>query len=443
MSLLSRWRFHSAVLACSLAATSWAQDPPANEPLIDRAKQMTVIAAQKVEADIRLSLREAAKLEKTAPAEAVAKLKQALAILDSDTNLSAARKATLNRVVRDRIRSAEAPPPSAETMLAQEKSLEAKQAAAKADAEKRATESKQVKESIAEAAKLRKEGKTAQAEKLVAELAQKFPQDLTVNLITGKEGFDKTVAAQDKQKATEEKAFTAVMRDVDKAGVPATGDIEFPKDWKERTKHRFDTAAPTPQERKLMSTLERPVDVQYKGSTLQNVLSHLAETLDLPIHAEAAALTEAGATLETPVNFSVRQPLAARTTLRTILSGLNLTYVVRDGMIHVTTPARAKDLMTTKTYYIGDLMTGLGPMGGAPTVGFMLDQAQSLQNVTAIVEMIKGSVDPASWEGRNGYGAIGVNLPTMSLIVRQSQEVHAMLRGSLYGPPVNRPAPKP
>ena len=40
---------------------------------------------------------------------------------------------------------------------------------------------------------------------------------------------------------------------------------------------------------------------------------------------------------------------------------------------------------------------------------------------------------------------VGVHLPTMSLIVRQSQEVHAMLRGTLYGNGLKQasPAPKP
>ena len=60
-----------------------------------------------------------------------------------------------------------------------------------------------------------------------------------------------------------------------------------------------------------------------------------------------------------------------------------------------------------------------------------LDQAQLAQNVGGIVEMIKNSVDPMSWQGQGGQGSIGFNIPTMSLIIRQSAEVHAVLRGGL------------
>ena len=67
----------------------------------------------------------------------------------------------------------------------------------------------------------------------------------------------------------------------------------------------------------------------------------------------------------------------------------------------------------------------LGPMGGAPTIGFNMDQIQLVQNVTAIVEMIRGAVDPISWDGRGGQGSLGVNLQTMSLIVRQLSEARS------------------
>ena len=61
-----------------------------------------------------------------------------------------------------------------------------------------------------------------------------------------------------------------------------------------------------------------------------------------------------------------------------------------------------------------------------------VDQAQLAQNVQAIIEMVTQSTDPSSWQGRGGLGNIGYNIPTQSLIIRQSAEVHSLIRGSLY-----------
>ena len=56
---------------------------------------------------------------------------------------------------------------------------------------------------------------------------------------------------------------------------------------------------------------------------------------------------------------------------------------------------------------------------------------QLAQNVQAIIDMLVQSVDPTSWMGKGGLGMIGYNIPTQSLIIRQSAEVHTMIRGSL------------
>ncbi|MFL5331007.1 MAG: hypothetical protein ACJ8C4_19120 [Gemmataceae bacterium] len=419
-----------------------AQTPAGKDDLIDRTKQISAVASQKGEADARLALREAAHVEKSNPAAALATLKAGLAAIETDAALPAVQKAKLQRIFHDQIRIIEGGPESPEQIAARQKAEEARQAAVKAETDKRIAEETKVKQGLEQVVKLRKEGKTAEADKAVTDLAKNHPQSLAVQLLTGKQTTEKALAADQQVRKDTSKATVTVMRDVDNSGVPITGDIQFPKDWQERTKNRRDAAAPTPEERQLIAVLDRPIDVRYKNSRFQDVMDHLSETLGRTIIVDGTALPEAGVNYDTPITFSVREPVATRATLRSILSPLNLTFVIRDNVIHITTPSRAKDLMITKVYYLGDLMTGLGPMGGAPTIGFNMDQIQAVQNVTAIVEMIRNAIDPMSWENKGGQGSIGVTMQTMSIVVRQSQEVHAMLRGSLYGPPKAPPAQK-
>src|SRR5262249_18409158 len=125
--------------------------------------------------------------------------------------------------------------------------------------------------------------------------------------------------------------------------------------------------------------------------------------------------------------------------------------------IQVTSAQRAKDLMVVRRYYIGDLLAGMGTMngmpgfqngfgsfGGAPIqpsniLGnapfavafnqqmFALQAAQNMQSVEQLKEMIQSSVDPASWFGHGGNGTITFHAASMSFLIKQSTEVHAML----------------
>lgn len=420
------------LLAGGLAAPLAAQAPETKpDPPATQAKRLIAVAAQKIENDTRAALGDAAKLVKSDPAQAIARLKATVAALENDQSLADSRRATLTRVVKDRLRVAElAPPATDDAKIGETTRL------SKADVERLAEERNAVRSGLENVAKLRKDGKSADADRAFKKLVQAYPENLALQLIGAASTTANAVKADDKLRKENESSIVANLRDVDQSAVLGTQDMDFPADWHARTGKRRDLTAPSPEEIKVMRSLETAVDARYKASRFQDVIDHIATGINRTIIVDASALAEAGVNYDTPINFSARDPIAARTALRAILANLNLAYVVRDGIIHVTLPGKARDLMTTRVYYLGDLITGLGPYGGAPTVGPALDQVQLAQNVAAIVEMITSSVDPQSWDKKGGQGNIGVNLPTLSLTVRQSQEVHALLRAGLYGRPV-------
>jgi len=123
--------------------------------------------------------------------------------------------------------------------------------------------------------------------------------------------------------------------------------------------------------------------------------------------------------------------LSARTTLRQLLAANGLTFVVREEMIQIVTVERSRDLLTTRVYYLGDLIQGLGPTGGAPQWGPFLDFQQTQANAKVLIDSIQMSVDPLAWQGKGGSGTVTFHVPSMSLIVRASNEVHATLGSKL------------
>ena len=78
------------------------------------------------------------------------------------------------------------------------------------------------------------------------------------------------------------------------------------------------------------------IKVEFKGTRLQDVMDSLSTQMKRTIILDKNALDEGQITYETPITFMPKSPVATRTALRAMLNSINLTYVIRDGVIHVT-----------------------------------------------------------------------------------------------------------
>jgi hypothetical protein len=419
------------VAAGTLAApAALAQQPPVppGGDLLDQTRRMQIVAAQQIEAEVRLGLADANRLAASDRPQAVEKYKQLLTQLQNDKALTEERRTALVRQVQDRLRAAEANAVADDAAARKAASDAARQAAA----DQKSAEHARVKQGIDAVAGLRREGKFGEAQRQARELLQNYPDNVAVKVLNGISTAADAAGAEQAVRQEKDQRLVGVMRDNDRAALPPVGDIEFPKDWREKSERRLKSTRLSEEELRVLQALAKPIPADFKSAKLQDVIEIISNATGRTINLDKSALEEGQVTYETPVTFSARTPVATRTLLRTVLNQVGLTYVVRDNVIQVTTPSRAKDMMVTKTYYIGDLVNATGLFGGAPQWGPALDQAQLAQNVNAVIEMITSSIDPMSWQGKGGFGSIGFNVPTMSLIIRQSAENHAMLRGGLY-----------
>jgi hypothetical protein len=208
---------------------------------------------------------------------------------------------------------------------------------------------------------------------------------------------------------------------IDRAAVPPRGDHARPPDWRERTARRKADTAPNEEEKRLLKALETPVDARFKNTRLEDAVNSISKAMGLPVVFDATALGEQQLTYDSPVNFAVKKPVAARTALRGLLGGLGLTYVVREGVVFVTSPQRAREFLVTKVYSVADLVV---------PIDFWQFGGEAF-NVAALIDLIVTTIDPESWEQRGGLGSIRYHPPTRALIVRQSAEVHARVKRGL------------
>jgi hypothetical protein len=400
-----------------LAAAPAALAQPAGD-LIDQTRRQQAVAGQQLESEVRTGLAEGGRLPDKA--DAITRYKNLLQRVDADTNLPDDRRAGLKRVLQDRIRLAETAlaADKGRTQFAEGAPAKPAEAVAPADAGK-------IKEAIAGIAALNAQGNRAEAQRQARELLQKHPDNVSVQVLNGiSSSFDSRAEATAIRTETERRRVK-VAQDENRSVMAPISDLEFGADWKRISEERLRKYGQKAEDKALLETLSAPIQVEFKGTRLQDVMDYMSKRMKRTIILDKSALEEGQITYDTPITFSTRSPVATRVALRKVLSDVNLTYVVRDGVINVTSTSRAKDLMVTRVYDIGSLA-----MGNVIAQPGVVDP-QLAQNVQAIIEMIVQSVDPSSWVGRGGTGMIGYNIPTHSLIIRQSAEVHSMIGGSL------------
>jgi general secretion pathway protein D len=381
-------------------------------PLFAQQGGLVDVAVRAAEAEIKLAIKDAQRLASTDPQKATDRLQELQKKVAGNSILSAERREQLNRIIADRLRVVAAGPPTEEQIPVAPRNVEAEQKSA---------ELAKLKTGLDEAVELRKSGQAEAANQRFAELLKSFSKDFKATTeivqqqtVARKTEFD--AVRQDKERGT-----LSALNSVDRAGVMPSSDLQFPKDWKEKMAKRKSDTAPTAEELRILRALQTNIDARFKDSRLEDVVDYLSTLIGLPIILDKAGLDDLKLTYDTPVNFSVKKPVSARTAMRAIFRGLGLTFVVNDGVAYVTTVERARAYLVTKTYFVGDLVMPTG----------FFDPNDEAANTVSLIDIIIHVVDPESWEYKGGPGIIRYYPPTRSIIVRQSAEVQTMLKGSL------------
>lgn len=293
-------------------------------------------------------------------------------------------------------------------------------------------EVKDVQESIQRIARLQEAGLFEAAQRQIADLARRYPDNPAVLLLLEKDRFAQGVQEAQTFARLQADRLAAVHRDILRSSLPPLRDVEFPKDWKQKTERRLQTVRLTEREKKIVEALDKTTSVNWNNTMLEEVLQEISNQLGENLLVDKRSLADLGIDLQRPVSLRANN-LSLRTVLRQVLAAHGLTFIVKDEAIQVMTVEKTRSQLVTRVYYLGDLVQGIGPFGGAPQWGTFLDMQQTLQNVELLVRTIQTSIDPLFWRENGGPGSITFHYPSMSIIVRASAEVHALFGSRLAG----------
>jgi hypothetical protein len=405
----------SLTLGLLLAGAARPADP------LEDAKQRRELAAQQLESDVRETVREVNELARTNPPKAIARLRELINTLDDDTALTPARRDTLKALAKARIRELESDASRRTARAAEDADRFARSGQRRAD-----DDAGRLARGLQDVQALRAAGRNGEANQLQSDLARRYPDSpaAAASRVIG-DRADR-VGESRRSRGDVANSFTGAMESVDRSAVPEAGDYVLPPDWKTRVAKRSEGPKLTEQERETLKALGTMIKAELKDMPLSGVLDYLQQATGATIVSDKRTLEGAGATYETPITTRFRQT-TLRTVLKKVLADVGLTYIIKDGVIRVVTPEEARNSMTVRSYYVGDL-AGLTNVQVSP---FSRD-IQMRSAIGLIIDNIISSIEPNSWEARGaqGGGTIAYDPITMSLIVKQTAEVHYQLSGA-------------
>ena len=242
----------------------------------------------------------------------------------------------------------------------------------------------------------------------------------------------------------------------------------------EQTKQADPTTGEKPAAQKraaVRDILDRRVPIDFSESPLSAVMQQLSEQNGITVFLDARRLQDVGVNLDTPVTMSFRE-IRLRTFLDLMLGNLDLTYLVKDDVLVITTAEHAENERVIRVYDCRELLDLPRPRGSVlPKVsnsgGFFMVQdepvrkgdaaaagsdavpaanttppqaaqpaagslfgasggppqsAEEVSDAENLIQFITTIVDPDSWSEAGGPGSIAEYKGLVS--VASTQEVH-------------------
>ena len=339
------------------------------------------VAAQQLEAQVRAEISAVRRAEIPGAANAdLSSMKLSLkSLLDQvrrAPELDAASRVRLERMVADAIQKAARAEAAKREEVARQEAVRSNQSVTQrllADSDRRQETIKQLVERYDS---LMRQQLFSDANTEVAPAVTAIDRDSVIDIVTNRESnIAANVQLMEDVLSKRRRAFVDALYLNELATIPFVDEppIRYPPAdvWQALSARRLerygsiDLSGGNPAERRIFSSLSKPVAVELQGLGLSAVMKRWAEDPDIniPIVIDERALEEEAISLDEQITLQLQSPVSFRSALKLVLEPLNLTYVIEDEVMRITTKTNSANV--TRVYPVGDLVVpNMGGMGG-------------------------------------------------------------------------------
>ncbi|WP_345682847.1 hypothetical protein [Novipirellula caenicola] len=163
------------------------------------------------------------------------------------------------------------------------------------------------------------------------------------------------------------------------------------------------TIGQDPIEQQLRRKLSEQTSIHVDEVPLSEFLHLLSEKTNTPMVLDTRAIEEIGLSPQQHIHVSL-QNVSLRTVLKISLRPLDLTYMIKDELIQITTPECAENNLVTKVYALADSLKGKTPK---------------------VIRAVTSTITPDTWEVLGGPSTI-VAIESV-LVVSTTEKTHEQI----------------
>ena len=172
---------------------------------------------------------------------------------------------------------------------------------------------------------------------------------------------------------------------------------------------------PVAAEDRIRAALRETTTMEFIQTPLSDVVDYLKDLHKIEIQFDGKALEDAGAGSDTPVTQNLKG-ISLCSALRLLFKGLDLTYIIQNEVLLITTPEKAASMMEVRLYDVHDL-------AAEPK------NASSTKKLEALRDTVRNTISPHSWKDAGGPGALEIFTRdgVCALVVMQSFDGHEQI----------------
>jgi hypothetical protein len=392
--------------------------PPSSEALtsspIEAAKEKESILKQQWVAEINRTSDQAKKLLKRDPAAAVDLLKRTLQQL-SIQPLDESTRSKLRARMETLLRSASAQRSQYAIQQRERDRLLAASDARRQNAERQQADDLRRKAILDRYRVLLADGDTPQASALASDAVQNDSSNLAVSAADLQGTFSDRFTKVEKIEWAKQKGFWDSLNAVElsSAPVPDNREIVFPNpaEWEALTARREkykqpDATEPSPSELRIRKSLNKPITIDFKETPLRQAIDLMKEFSAINLVIDLPGLDEAGVDLDEPVTLALSD-IPLKSALNLLLDPMELSYVVRNDVLMITSKLSAASQLETRVYPVADLVVPIANFnGGGVGLGGQLNNGQGQPTNPAGNQGAGNGLQNFQAPGGNGGGAL-------------------------------------
>ena len=165
------------------------------------------------------------------------------------------------------------------------------------------------------------------------------------------------------------KGFTDNLLQVELSHVPFPDDPPIvypgPEVWQLITERRkkfkaVDLKENGPSEVKILAALDDKTELDFAEQPLSDVIDYLKNRHNIEIQLDKKALADAGVGSEVPVTRTIKG-ITLKSALKLLLGEFDLSYVLRDEVLMITSKTEAEQMLSNRVYPVADLVVPIAP----------------------------------------------------------------------------------